>query len=189
MNLQIFVLVASILPSVSIASLASAPVVFESGNWTVLRTVDAMTDKTSCTGIYNGDFQVQLTERELFIGIRGSLQAYKFRFDDNPASSLILADEIEKRLDTIIVRANFKKALGSNRLRVSASTYSSSLNFDFDLTGMVEAVENIKQGCQGEPLSGSDPDSGDSLLCGSKVISRLKERGVAADTIQFACGK
>jgi hypothetical protein len=189
MKIKTFMFLAVLLPSASLANLSTAPIVFESGNWTVRRTIDTMTDKASCTGIYNNNFRIQLTEKELYIVVRGSLQAYKFRFDDRPPSNMILADDMEKRLNTIIIRANFKKALGSNRLRVSASTYSSSEDFDIDLTGMADAVETIKDGCPGEPLNGSASTQGEdeTLLCGAKVVERLKEKGIAIEIIQYAC--
>lgn len=189
MRIKTFLFSVVLWPSVSLANLSTAPVVFESGNWTVRRTIDAMTDKASCTGIYNNNLRIQLTERELFISVRGSLRAYKFRFDDRPASNLILADDMEKRLDTIIIRANFKKALGSSRLRVNASTYSSSKDYDLDLTGIADAVENIKSGCPGEPIYGSGETQGpdETLLCGAKVVDRLREKGVSIETIQYAC--
>jgi hypothetical protein len=46
----------------SSANLAGAPTVFRAGTWSVRRAVDSMTDKMSCTGIYQSDFGAQLTE-------------------------------------------------------------------------------------------------------------------------------
>lgn len=173
----------------SSANLAEAPVVFKSGSWNVHRTTDTMTDKTSCTGIYNNDFGIQLTDDTLFISIRGSLRGYQFRFDDQPVSQMYIANDTEERMDTIIIKANFKKTLGSDRLRVKALTYNSSKDYDLDLSGIVDAVQNIRSGCPGEPVNGVVASDEETLLCGAKVVTRLKEKGVSKETIDYACAE
>lgn len=47
-------------PSVA-AGLKDATPAFKSGDWTVLRSTDPMTDKPSCNGIYKQNYEIQLT--------------------------------------------------------------------------------------------------------------------------------
>jgi hypothetical protein len=170
------------------ASLADAPTVFKAGNWSVLRDVDVMTDKTSCTGIYKEDPSIQLTADTLYIRVRGGLKSVTLRFGDQPAERLRLATEMEEKVDAIEISGNdFTKLLGSARLRVQSMTLVRGItNFDLDLAGLSAAVENIRQGCPGEPLTNAAVISKPSL-CSDLVVRRLEEKGVTPEVIKYVC--
>src|SRR5690349_15358981 len=42
--------------------LTDSPVILRSGSWDVHRTHDAMSDATVCTGVYDGRYEVQLSD-------------------------------------------------------------------------------------------------------------------------------
>jgi hypothetical protein len=169
--------------------LSDARVTFRSGKWSVRRSKDTMTDKVSCTGIYNNDFGVQLSESDLFIRIRGGVQSVTLRFDDEPAQKLRLASEMEKKLDVADINgADFERLLSSKRLRMQALTLVRGLSeSDLDLTGLRETLDNIKGGC---PDTGTASPQGKVQtigLCTSKVVSRLKARGLSEEAIGEIC--
>jgi hypothetical protein len=170
------------------ASLADAPIVFKAGNWSVLRDVDVMTDKTSCTGIYKEERSIQLTDDTLYIIVKGGLRSVTLRFGDQPAEPLRLATDMEEKVGAIEISGNdFTKLLGSARLRVQSMTLVRGLaNLDLDLAGLSAAVENIRQGCPGEPLSNTAATSKPSL-CSDLVVRRLEEKGVAPDIVKYVC--
>lgn len=170
------------------ANLATAPVVFTSGSWSVVRTIDAMSDKTDCTGIYKGDRSIQLTDDTLFISVAGGLEGITVRYGEQPAERLRLATDIEKRIRAVSISGNgFQKLLGSERLRVQVSTMVRGIKtFDLDLSGLNAAVDNIRAGCPGDEMVESGSSGSDSL-CGDRVIARLQERGVPEEDISYAC--
>ncbi|MFD1839115.1 hypothetical protein [Paracidovorax cattleyae] len=131
------------------ASLADSKKVFSSGSWSVLRGTDSMTDKATCTGVYKKDYSKQLSADTLYISIRGGISSVTMRFDDEPPRGLRLATETEKGIDAITVNeAEFDKLLQSSRLRMRVSTLVSGIqDFDIDLRGLNDAVENIRSGC------------------------------------------
>jgi len=88
------------------ANLSDAPVTFRSGNWKVVRTLDAMNDKVTCTGIYKDDYSVQLNEGELYVSIRGGLQSITMRFDENPARKLRIPLKMEKDIGAVMLTGN-----------------------------------------------------------------------------------
>jgi hypothetical protein len=168
-------------------TLSGAPVVFRSGDWSVLRTVDQMTDKTSCTGIYKSDYGIQLTDDELYIKVRGGIKGVVLRFGDQPAEKMRLATKSEQNISSIDVEGSaFEKLLGSSRLRAQVLTVLGNVvDFDVDLNGLPAAVENIRAQCPGAPLDTQSTQAGSA--CGDKVIARLREKGVSKETIEFAC--
>lgn len=174
-------------PGSSLGALATEPVVFKSGNWSVRRGTDPMTDKVSCTGIYKDQLGIQLSREELYVTIRGGIEGVTLRFDDQPAERMRLARKVEKQVSAVEISGDeFRKLLGSNRLRIEVLTLVRGIqNLDLDLTGISDAVNNIRQGCP-DVLRGS---SGDPLpgLCSEKVIQRLKEKGMSAKDIEYVC--
>jgi len=137
-------------PSYGLAqSLKDAPVVFRSGNWKVIRTVDPMKDTTTCTGIYKDDYRVQLTDGKLFIGIQGGIETVTLRFGEKPAQDLRLAKDMEKKIRSVIITdSEFSELSGSERLLYQVSTLvGSSKTNEIKLAGFEEALANIQSGC------------------------------------------
>lgn len=172
------------------ADLAKAPVTFRSGNWKVLRTLDAMDDKVHCTGIYKEDYSIQLTDHSMYVSIRGGLESVTMRFDDKPAQSNRIAQRAEKEIDAIVIDgANFEALKNSSRLRIQALTLVRGIEEkDFDLTGITEAVQHIQSGCPlpaSSPLSSTKQNSDSS--CTVSLISKMKAQGLAPDKIAAIC--
>lgn len=130
------------------------PVVFQSGDWSVIRSKNDMTDATVCTGVYRGSPDVQLTEEKIYIAVRGGVEAITLRFGDSQPEPLRLATKIEKKIRSAIIEGvDFYRATNSNRLRASISTLIRGTAIsDINMTGALDAIENIKSGCPGQPI-------------------------------------
>jgi hypothetical protein len=168
-------------------SLANAPIVFRSGNWAVLRSTNSMTDKTSCTGIYKDQAGIQLANDSLFITIQGGIQTVTLRFDDQPPERLRLGTEMEKEIRSVHITGDeFRKLLGSNRLRVQVLTLLRGIeDRDMDLIGLSETLSNIRQGCPGAPQGSAASEK--PSLCSDKIQKRLREKGMSPADIQYIC--
>jgi len=123
--------------------LGKAERVHSPGNWIVLRTKDPMTDKASCVAIYRGNYGVQLTDKSFYISYRrrGGVSSYRVRFDDGPASQMLLASDTERQISAIgLSPAEFRLLLAAKRLRVSTFTaLGTVVDDDLDLEGIAEA--------------------------------------------------
>ena len=194
-KLRVFVVgavVAAIPTSGSAQSLKDAKLAFTSGNWKVLRSNDPMNDTTNCTGIYKDNYSVQLTPDRLFIGIQGGIQSVTLRFGEKPPRGLRLAEDIEKRIRSIIVSgSDFAELLDSERLRYQVSTLVSGIKTDeLDLTGLRPALENIRSGCliqAGANAAGETRPSLSASLCSSILVSRMKAQGLKDEQILSIC--
>ena len=144
-------LAACVIPAA--AALKDAKKTLTVGNWAVLQDKDLMTDKIDCTGIWKGNFQVQLSEVGFYFGVPGGIQSVTLRFDDEPAESLRLATKIEKDIRSVILEgSDLKRVLEAKRLRYQVSTLVRGLQQgEMDLTGIKEAYEHIKAGCPAAP--------------------------------------
>lgn len=142
------------------ATLAGAPVVFESGNWKVLRTADLMSDEVVCTAIHGDDYSKQLSENGLYLTPVGGVKMYQLRFDDLPAEkrASTLMDRMLSRHSVVLKNTSKRhrkldQALAASRLRVEVFTILQTVEqFDLDLTGIREAYANIQAGCPGDPI-------------------------------------
>jgi hypothetical protein len=148
-----------------------------------------MSDKTSCTGIHKGDRTIQLTGDTLFISVQGGIESITLRFGDEPPERMRLATDIEKKVRALSITGNeFRKLLGSRRLRVQVLTMVQGIAmFDLDLSGIEDAVGSIRSGCPGEPVGDGQSTGSAASLCGDQVIARLKERGVSEADVSYAC--
>lgn len=172
-------------------SLKDAQPVFKSGNWTILRSIDPMTDKINCTGIYKSNYGVQLVSDTLYINVRGGIKSITLRFGENPAQPLRLAQEIEKAADAVVIDGNdFSQTLQTNRLRVRVLTLVRGvLTEDLDTTGIQAAVKNIQSGCPISPNTSSVPKPGITVEshCSVELIKRMKAAGITDQQITSAC--
>ena len=176
------------------AGLKDAKPVFQSGNWTVLRSTDSMTDAPRCTGIYKNNRRIQLKQKKLFVGIHGGIEGITLRFGDNPPKSTRLPEEIEKKMNVVIISgSDFSELTGSNRLRLEVLTLLQGIaDEDLDLTGIQAAVENIGSGCpdQPQPASVSVPKQAVSEnLCSDELVKKMKANGLKAAQIKKICEK
>jgi len=172
-------------------SLKDAPVAFQSGNWKILRTLDQMTDKVDCTGIYKDDYGTQLTDDSLFLPVKGGIQGVTLRFGELPAEPLRLASDMEKKVGFVVITgSDFSKLLANGKLRFQISTLVNGINSgELDLTGVNEALASIKSGC---PITAQSPQSQKPtkpkvLLCNEILIARMKSQGLKEGQIQSIC--
>lgn len=121
------------------------------GNWTIMRSLDAMTDKQSCVAIYKDDPTIQLTDDSFAIGMRGKggVSSYYLRINDQPAQGLSLASRLEKDVSAMLIEgARFQEIAQANRVRVRVLTIlSTTTDFDIDMAGFAE-VQPILAGAE-----------------------------------------
>ncbi len=175
----------------SAQGLKDAKTTLKTGNWTVLRSTDTMTDRVSCTGIYKSNSGIQLVQDRMFVGIAGGIRSVTLRFGENPPQSLRLPQDIEKKVNSVIVEgAEFRQALDTTRLRVQVLTLVRGVTTeDLDTTGIQAAVEHIRAGCplQADGGVGAKPSSTPESACLEPLIARLRAAGVSEQQIATAC--
>lgn len=184
-------LLAVIAPA-SAQSLKDAAVAFSKGNWKVLRSVDPMTDKTSCTGIYNGDYSIQLTPDTLFVSISGGIESVLLRYDDQPPARMRLATEMEKKIRSMIISGNsFSQLTTAGRLRYQAATMVSGIKTgEIELTDFNAVLANIQQGCPNTGTSAAELKSAPAAAggtCSVELINKMKQQGLAPEKILAIC--
>lgn len=180
---------------------AKGGVVYKSGNWEVFRSVDSMNDAVSCTGIYKGDWGIQLTNLALYLSTKGGLELVKLRFDENQAKASRLPYKREKSLNAIIIDPpEYDELVDSNRLRVQyLALGGSAREFDIDLTGIKTALSNINAGCPipKQPIAEPAPAPAKPVtvaeekpqppVCSEQIISRMKAQGIKEKQITAIC--
>lgn len=171
------------------AGFKDAKLAFKAGNWSVYRSIDPMKDTVDCTGVYKENYGIQLTDNTLFVSVEGGLKSVTLRFGDKPARDLRLASSMEKRVGSIIISGqDFAELLESQRLRVQASTLIRGLaNEDLDLSGLSEAVENIKAECPVQSASTVRRGGKKASACSETLIGRLRGQGLEEREIVAIC--
>jgi hypothetical protein len=125
-----------------------------SGNWTVRRTLHAITDEPSCVAIYKDRFEIQLDENDLFVRLRGrgDVSSVVLRFDDKPARELRPASATEKNVRAVnLCGSEFEELMSSKRLRVEIRTTTDiTIEEDLDLHGVKEVHDEFMSSqCRG----------------------------------------
>ena len=88
------------------------------GVWAIFRSEDPMTDKASCTAVFN---EHQMVVGKLYIGVPHGPKTAVLRFDAEPALPLRLTSNTETKIDSIFIEGrDFAKVLTSQRLRFSS---------------------------------------------------------------------
>lgn len=173
-------------------SLKDATVAFSKGNWKVLRSVDPMTDKTSCTGIYDNDYSIQLTPDTLYVSVSGGIESVLLRYDDQPPARMRLATDMEKKIRSMIISGGlFGQLSSTRRLRYQASTLVSGIKTgEIDLTDFNAALSNIQQGCPVVGTQGGDAKPASTAAngtCSVELINKMKQQGLAPEKILAIC--
>jgi hypothetical protein len=137
-----------ILPSLSLIFLITGTVyagfgneIIQKGNWTIYKSIDSITNKVKCVGIYMDRADVQLTDDLLSINFRGrgGIKKYKVRYDNEKMGGLRLPSTRDKKTDVIELRG---KVFSSMRLRLQAVTLLGDIvDEDLDLTGIRDALD------------------------------------------------
>lgn len=137
------------LPGAHAQGFRNSTVTLQAGDWQVFRTPDPMSDKASCTGIYRGNFRVQLVEHKLYLGVIGGIESVTLRFGDQPAQDLRLPTQLERGVRAVIIEgAEFAALQSAPRLRYRVGTLINGLvDGDIDLTALPRVLEHIRAGC------------------------------------------
>lgn len=173
------------------AGFEDAEVAFKTGNWKVLRSIDPMKDNVVCTGIFKENYGIQLTIDALYVSVKGGIQGVVLRFNDKPAKSWRIPEEIEKKIRSVIISGtDFSELIGSDRVRIQASTLVRGIaNEDLDLSGIKGALESIKAGCPIQANASPTPKLDDpaTSLCAEKLILRMRAHGLEESQIVAIC--
>lgn len=177
------------------ADLKNSAIAMKSGNWKVLRSLDAMTDKVQCTGIYKENYSIQLAQDELYVSVSGGIQGVTLRFDEQSPLSMRLATKMEKEIRSVIISGTeFTQLTQSKRLRLQVSTLVSGLhNDDLDLTGLNEALQSISTNCPVVPPPEKAIEkveqkaSSPQLTCSEMLITKMKKQGLKEKQIRAIC--
>ena len=129
----------------------------QSGSWSVLRTVNSVTDEPSCVAVYKDRFDIQLDENDLFISLRGrgDVSSVALRFDDKAGQEARPASELEKQSGFVCLRgAEFEELMSSKRLRAEIRmTDGATIEEDLDLEGAKEVQRELTGSKCTEPPS------------------------------------
>ena len=172
--------------------LMSEPIVFTSGNWTVRRGVDSMTDKVSCTGLHKSGPRVQLSDTGFYVSVQGGVRGIIVRYDDNPPEQMRLATDMEQEIRAVMFNgSDFERVLRSKRVRLEVMTVLDQVyEADLDLSGINAAHDNIVAGCPAMGAeSKSKATSGQSRAqgCSEKVLAVLRAKGLSDAAIAEVC--
>lgn len=180
----------------AMADLGSAVKAGRFGKWTVLRDIDKMTDKVSCTGVQGDKYEIQLSSDTLFARVSGGIESITLRFDQKPAQRLRLAKEMEKKVRAVIIDGpEFSEALDSNRILMEIGTLVSGIKtIEIDSTGIKEAVKFIADGCPLQQGSNSEVQApaesskaSAQEICTPELKSRMKIAGIKPSQIAKVC--
>ncbi|WP_343739645.1 hypothetical protein [Delftia tsuruhatensis] len=181
------------------ANLKDAKPAGKFGEWRVLQSVDKMTDKIDCTGVYGSGFETQLSSDAMYIRVSGGIQSVTLRYGDDPARPMRLASKLEKDGRMVLLENDeFRSAVHSNRLRIQVLTLVSGVkDFDLDTSGVDEAIKHINNSCpiieekvvdsSVSPIKGKVSDSPD--ICSSEIVNRMKLQKIPAAKISAICSK
>lgn len=175
----------------SAQSLADSPVIFSNGQWDVHRTKDVMTDATICTGVYRGQYNIQLGENSLKIVLADAVKNVTLRFDEESPKASRPATRSEWKNKTIeISGSDFAELLDSRRLRYQALTESNTtVSGDIDLNGVFQVHDNVAAGCAGNPIAVPPPRPIAADVCTQSMRDRMNQKGLSAQDISDICSK
>jgi|GEM_PF-6277116 len=182
----------SALSGAAMADLGTAAKVGKFGKWTVLRDVDKMTDKTSCTGVQGEKYEIQLTDKALYARVSGGIESVTVRFDQNPARPFRLATEMEKKIRAVIIDDyDYREALRSKKILIQVSTLvSGTKTIEIDSAGIDQASQLISGGCQ---TADTPPEEAAALsapsdaLCTNDLKERMRGAGIKSAQIAKVC--
>lgn len=121
------VMMVATLSNFATAGLSDALVVFQSGDWSVRRSVDLFSDDVACIGIYKADFDVQLSGDSLFVRVRGGIQGIRSRHGTQPPDELRLPTEVKEAVSTVIFNGSrLTRLLNTDRVRIQVLTKHST---------------------------------------------------------------
>jgi hypothetical protein len=110
-----------------------------------------MTDKKTCTALYQAAWTIQGTSDSMYVNLggRGGVKAYILRIDDAAADSLRLASKMEQQISAVDLDHSFDRVYNAKRVRLQISTVLRDVVIeDIDMTGFKESVDYIKGRCE-----------------------------------------
>jgi len=110
-----------------------------------------MTDKKTCTALYQAAWTIQGTSDSMYVSLggRGGVKAYNLRIDDEAADPLRLASKMEQQISAVDLDHSFNRVYNAKRVRLQISTILRDVVIeDIDMTGFKESVDYIKGRCE-----------------------------------------
>lgn len=120
------------------------------GPWSIYRSVDAMTDKVSCTAVHADGFNVQYGQGVLIIAMRGrgGIASYRYRVDDGaatPANIVSIRDSVASNY-LAFGPGKIPLPADAKRLRIEIFTVTRDVkNFDIDLSTQADLDKALAQ--------------------------------------------
>lgn len=115
---------------------AAPPVVAKVQDWTIVKTTDAMSDRTACSALYDRDHNIMLRADMLLVWMkgRGGVKAYQFRYDKEPPS--LLADRMPTDSPDFWWTGDLEKVFASTKLLVRIQPVIGNIvDLDINLRG------------------------------------------------------
>lgn len=120
----------------------------EFGKWQILKTIDPMTDKASCMGVYDKNSDIQISKYMFLISMnrKGGVKYITNRIDEGDVK-VSEATQTERLNDYVVFEDEaFYPLLESKRFRVKIDTVlNKEVMFDFDMEGFKKAVDYLRQ--------------------------------------------
>lgn len=129
---------------------AATSVVGKVPGWTIAKSTDAMSDKTSCSAIYEKSPAFSMDLDRVFISMKskGGVRAYQFRFDSEPPTTF--ADRMPSDSADYWWLGDIDRVLAAKKLLVRIKPLIGDItDFEIDLTGAKAArVVLLSSKCQ-----------------------------------------
>lgn len=167
------------------------------GQWTVYRKMEGMSDKVTCTGVNVQGPNIQLSSRGFYIALRGGIDSVELRFDEKPSRKMRVPTDMEKKVRAIILdEEEFQDAINSDRLRFESLRTLGGFNTgDINLDGIKAARDHIQAGCPASTPQNtvqevkSTPQEVKQEFCVQPMRDKLRAAGVTAKQIKQVCDK
>jgi hypothetical protein len=160
--------------------LSTNEVVFNSGNWYVVRSFRATSGKTGCTGFYQQQREVQLSSDELIVKVPGELRQVVIRFGDELSQPARKPSKAEMQMGAVVIGGEqFDKLLTSRKLALEITTKTERTATVLRLNGLREALDNIRAGCPA-------PDR-PVVICSDALLERMRSNGVTPEQVKAIC--
>jgi invasion protein IalB len=118
--------------------LREAEVLKQHGEWTIVRSKDAVTEEVSCTAVHKKGGRIQLGNDGLYLNFKGNgagVDSYRLSYDDKPAVGIRLTAPLDQ-----IALKDMGKLKSAKRVKVYVQTVvRDNVEVDLDLKGLREA--------------------------------------------------
>jgi invasion protein IalB len=122
--------------------LREAETLKQHGEWTIMRSKDAATERVSCTAVHKKGGRYQLGNDGLYLNFKGNgtgVDSYRLSYDDKPAVGVRLTAPLDQ-----IALKDIGKLKSAKRVKVYVQTVvKDNVEVDLDLKGLREAHSTL----------------------------------------------